>query len=816
MRSSSKLVFTLLALAAPVRVMAQIPPQPTAEEVLRTVEAPCIGSGCIGDAIAVADGTVFVAVPNSIGGPGSVYAYSRAPGGWTEVARLTADDAAAGDRFGKALAASGSTLAVWRPGGEEAPGTIFAFERTGQVWSQVARLRPSDALPSDSAGFALALDGGSLAVGAPGAGGGTGVVYVFHRGPDGRWTEEAELTATAPQPGSGFGRAVALRGDSLLVGAPLLGEGRGGGYLFVRQSGVWRQDSQLLVQGADPGDLGGARAAFWRDWAILAAPGESERVGAVFLFERPSSDAPWFGARRLMAPDGRPSGLFGSSLAPVGDELWVGAPIVFGPATFPPTVSGAVYRFSFDPLRADFTQTLKLEVPGAATASFVGAGLAANGGVVAIGMPGEDFETGTVAVFSRDGSGDWRREAELAPELATFARITGREPLSCAEGKAADFECGNMELLSFLPVSEMGGARGVQVNDIWGWVDSETGREYALVGRVDGTSFVDVTDAANPRYLGDLPLTEGAQPAIWRDIKVYRDHAFVVADGAGAHGVQIFDLTQLRTVGAEPLTFEETAHYDGIFSAHNIVINEGTGFAYAVGNGMGGETCGGALHMIDIRDPRNPSFAGCFADPQTGMGRTGYTHDAQCVVYHGPDERYRGREICLGSNETMLSIADVTDKAAPVAIARASYPNAQYTHQGWLTDDHRYFYQDDEGDEIAGVVPRTRTIIWDVAELDDPVVVAEYLGPTGASDHNLFIQGDLMFQSNYVSGLRVLDISDRASPVEIGFFDSVPNSENAPGFSGSWSNYPYFPSGTIVFTSMQEGLFVVRPRRPVS
>jgi choice-of-anchor B domain-containing protein len=759
--------------------------------------------------VAVGDGVVFVAAPNSISGPGSVYAFSRTSSGWTESARLFADDAAIGDRFGTALAASGSTLMVSKAG------AILAFESSGRAWNQVARLEPRDAIPSDSAGFALALDGGFLAVGAPGAAGGAGAVYVFRRGPDGRWTEEAKLTAANGGTGAAFGRAVALQGDRLLVGAPLLADGRGGGFLFVRDSGGWREASQLLVGGADPGDLGGAQVAFWRDWALLAAPGEADGVGAVFLFGRQSPEAPWSGVRRLMAPDGRPLGLFGSALVPVGDELWVGAPTVFGPATFPPTVSGAIYRIAFDPRRADFTAAFKLEEPGAATGSYVGSGLAAGAAIVAVGMPGKDFETGTVAVFSRPTDGEWRREAELAPALGTFARVTGGEPLVCTEGTAADFECENMELLSFLPVSEIGGRRGVQLNDIWGWVDSQTGREYALVGRVDGTSFIDVTDAANPRYLGDLPLSDGAEPAMWRDIKVYRDHAFIVADGAGPHGMQVFDLTQLRTV-AEPVTFEETARYDGIFSAHNIVINEETGFAYSVGNGMGGETCGGALHMIDIRDPRSPSFAGCFADPQTGMGRTGYTHDAQCVVYHGPDERYRGREICLGSNETMLSIADVTDKAAPVAIARASYPNAQYTHQGWLTDDHRYFYMDDEGDEISGVVSRTRTIIWDVAELDDPVVVGEYLGPTGASDHNLFIRGDLMFQSNYVSGLRVIDISDRANPVEIGFFDSVPNSENAPGFSGSWSNYPYFPSGTVVFTSMQEGLFVVRPRRPVS
>jgi choice-of-anchor B domain-containing protein len=164
----------------------------------------------------------------------------------------------------------------------------------------------------------------------------------------------------------------------------------------------------------------------------------------------------------------------------------------------------------------------------------------------------------------------------------------------------------------------------------------------------------------------------------------------------------------------------------------------------------------------------------------------------------------------------MLSIADVTDKKNPVAVSRISYPDVQYSHQGWLSDDHRYFYMDDEGDELGGAVPRTRTIIWDVSDLEDPQVAGEFLGTTAATDHNLYIVGDTMYQSNYRGGLRVIDIRDRKNPREIGYFDSVPNSDNTPGFQGSWSNYPFFRSGTIVFTSIREGLFIVRLQRPVS
>ncbi|HEY0674032.1 MAG TPA: choice-of-anchor B family protein, partial [Longimicrobiales bacterium] len=190
------------------------------------------------------------------------------------------------------------------------------------------------------------------------------------------------------------------------------------------------------------------------------------------------------------------------------------------------------------------------------------------------------------------------------------------------------------------------------------------------------------------------------------------------------------------------------------------------------------------------------------------------SHDAQCVTYKGPDVAYQNREICLGSNETMLSIADVTDKKNPKAIARSSYPNVGYSHQGWLSEDHRYFYMDDELDELSGTVTRTRTIVWDLTDLDDPQVAYEYLSPAPASDHNLYIKGDTMYQSNYKAGLRIVDISNRTKPVEVGYFDTVPYGDDGPGFGGSWSNYPYFKSGNIIVSSMSEGLFVVRKKAP--
>jgi choice-of-anchor B domain-containing protein len=474
---------------------------------------------------------------------------------------------------------------------------------------------------------------------------------------------------------------------------------------------------------------------------------------------------------------------------------------------------GALYNFGRASADSSITSARKFVSEVAdAPQDHLGSAIAATPMLVAAAVSGDDYGSGTVLLFERGRNGAWTQTSVLKSPAERIASITGKEVRCSADSLSASFSCGNVDMLSFMSVGDIGGGRGMRLNDVWGWTDPETDREYALVGRMDGTSFVDITNPQNPRYLGELPKPDSANANVWRDIKVYKNHAYVVADGSGPHGMQVFDLTRLRNVKNAPQKFTMDAHYRNINSAHNIVINEESGFAYSVGSSSGGETCGGGLHMIDIREPKSPKFAGCFSDAQTGRSSTGYSHDAQCVIYSGPDSTYRGREICLGANETALSIADVTDKANPKAVSRASYPNVGYSHQGWLTPDHQYYYMNDELDEINKSVQRTRTLIWDVRDLDDPQLVKEFLGNTAATDHNLYIKDNLMYQSHYQAGLRIVDISDRANPVEIGFFDTVPYGTDTPGFGGSWSNYPYFKSGVIVVTSGDEGLFLLRYR----
>jgi choice-of-anchor B domain-containing protein len=394
----------------------------------------------------------------------------------------------------------------------------------------------------------------------------------------------------------------------------------------------------------------------------------------------------------------------------------------------------------------------------------------------------------------------------LARAQAPQAAVTGTR-VACTGGAAADFACNGVDLMAFVPRTDLGST--YPVNDIWGWTDPETGTEYALVAKRDGTAFVDLHDPENPRLVGTLPLHAGARASTWRDVKTYRDHAFIVADGAGAHGMQVFDLRQLRTVTGAAVVFSETAHYAGVMSAHNIAINEESGVAYIVGASSGADTCSGGLHMVDIGEPAVPGFIGCFNHLGTSLRGQGYTHDVQCVRYRGPDPDYQGREICVGANETGLSIADVTDKEQGKAVSFAVYPNVQYAHQGWFTEDQRYFVSNDEADETSTGNP-TRTLFWDLSDLDDPVLLHEYAGTTKSTDHNLYIRGKYAFLANYTSGLCILDISDVTNPREVAFFDTFPSNDNA-GFAGAWSSYPFFRSGNIVVSSEGEGLFVLRP-----
>jgi choice-of-anchor B domain-containing protein len=144
-----------------------------------------------------------------------------------------------------------------------------------------------------------------------------------------------------------------------------------------------------------------------------------------------------------------------------------------------------------------------------------------------------------------------------------------------------------------------------------------------------------------------------------------------------------------------------------------------------------------------------------------------------------------------------------------VTISSTTYPDLAFVHQGWLTEDHRFFLLGDEFDEPNFGVP-TRTHIFDLSDLDAPVYVFAYEAATFAMDHNLYVLGNRVFQANFTAGLQVLEFGDLANRelMEIAFFDTVPDSD-ATDFSGAWSVHPYLPSGIIIVGDRTNGLFIL-------
>jgi choice-of-anchor B domain-containing protein len=765
--------------------------------------------GAFGEAVAISGREVFVGQPGNVYGPGVVYVFRPdASGVWRAATRLTMPGATNGDGFGSALTIEGNTLFVGSAKADSGRGAVYLFTREGTTgWRASGRITAADRQANDGFGSTILVSGDRAFI-STGPQRRRGAVYVFRRTGD-TWAAETTLAASDTMPNTAFGNALAASGNRLMIGSVRADSGTGAVYVYHRDpsTGVWRMESRL----SSPGPATGKNAAFGsaivlRGDTVLIGATNDRAAGAVWMFARDTTSNRWNPVARALPFDGSFGSRFGSAIAEVGGELWVGG---IGANQF----QGRVYRLTRD--STGFSGATKMGLPGLNDGDGFGERIVVRGALAAITIGSEDYGEGGVALFARRPTGAWTLAARLAGDVTTLPAITGAQR-ECSGGKVQIFDCNQVDLLSFLPVSALGGKRGVQMNDVWGYSDPETGRDYVLAGRVDGTSFVDVTDPGRPVYLGDLPKTAGSPGAFWRDIKTYQHYAFIVADGSRKHGMQVFDLRRLRDVRS-PVTFTPDAHYTAIHSAHNIVADTISGFMYIVGASGGGEMCGGGLHMVDVRDPLHPKFAGCFSDPATGRQGTGYSHDAQCVVYRGPTAKYQGRQICFGVNETAVSIADVTDKTRPVAISRGTYPNVAYAHQGWLTDDQRYFYQNDELDELQSLVDGTRTLIWDVSDLENPVVAGQYISQNRATDHNLYVVGNTMYQSNYVSGLRVVDITDRVKPVQVGYFDTRPVGADEPGFAGTWSNYPFFKSGAIAVTSMGEGLFLLkkRPTAPV-
>jgi choice-of-anchor B domain-containing protein len=372
----------------------------------------------------------------------------------------------------------------------------------------------------------------------------------------------------------------------------------------------------------------------------------------------------------------------------------------------------------------------------------------------------------------------------------------------CNGGFAGIYPCNNIDLKSFMPFSQIGGVNGgvtpTRGSGCWGWTDPLTSKEYAIMGCSTHTAFVDITNPNAPVYKGKV-LGHNNTSSIWREISVVNNHALIVSETTG-HGMQIFDLTRLRNV-TTPQVFLPDARYTGFGKCHTVSSNPSSGYTYC--NGARTLNGGGPV-ILNMLNPVTPVLAG----EHVGDG---YSHDTQIVNYDGPDPDYQGQEILMGANETKVAIVNVTNKANPVTISNFFYPNNSYAHQGWFTADKKYWILCDEIDETDFGF-NGRSIIIDVTDLDNPVLKGEYFGTTPAIDHNGYIIGNDYFLASYTAGLRIMDtstITTTSTMTEIAYFDTYP-STNAAQYNGVWNTYPFFPSGSIIMSDIDSGLFIVK------
>lgn len=382
--------------------------------------------------------------------------------------------------------------------------------------------------------------------------------------------------------------------------------------------------------------------------------------------------------------------------------------------------------------------------------------------------------------------------------LFCLSQLSAFSQTLCENGYAGSYPCENVDLLAHVAPSAFGGGT---TNEVWGWTDAMDGKEYVLLGKSTGVGFFDISDPVNPIYLGHLPTH--STNSLWRTLRTYNDYLFVGSEATG-HGLQVFDLHRLRNVINAPVNFTEDAHYAGFGRCHTLVIEESTGYLYACGT----NTFSGGLHIVNIQNPLAPEIAGSYDDD-------GYTHEAQVMIYNGPDPDYIGHTIVFcynGNNPANLTIVDATNPLDVTTVSITFYPNSAYCHQGWLTPDGKYLLMDDELDEYNNIFFETRTLVWNVQDLDNPIYEYDFLGTTEAIDHNQYIIGNIDFQSNYTAGFRLIDIRGIESQQmsEVGYFDHYPQ-DNDNVFEAEWMNYPFFASGVVPLTDIDNGMFLVKP-----
>ncbi len=402
--------------------------------------------------------------------------------------------------------------------------------------------------------------------------------------------------------------------------------------------------------------------------------------------------------------------------------------------------------------------------------------------------------------------------------LETIQQMSSAQFASpCENGSSAGFECMGISLLSHVPLSDLPTNSGA-ANDIWGHVDLNDMREYAIIGLLRGIAVVDVTDPTSPKVVGSVL----GQPTTWRDIKVYqyysssdqrwKAYAYVGADSV-TEGLTIIDLSNLpNSISLVTRTTEDQRAHNVYISNVDYTTNTVLPGRSALLHAAGTENFGGAWRSFSLSNPSSPLPS---YQLTSGNRARDYSHDTSSLLI---DDLRADRDcvdaqngmcnVMLDFNEDELRLWDHTLSNDATELGSETYPNAQYVHSGWWSENKQYVILHDELDEQRSGI-NTTVHFFDISDLNSPTLVSSWVGPTRAIDHNGFVRGNRYYMSNYERGLTVLDISNPLSPQEVGYFDTFGASNNA-SFNGAWGVYPYLPSGTLLVSDIQGGLYVLR------
>ncbi len=384
----------------------------------------------------------------------------------------------------------------------------------------------------------------------------------------------------------------------------------------------------------------------------------------------------------------------------------------------------------------------------------------------------------------------------------------------CVAGMAGELECDAVDLLAHFSFADISTPPS-SATDVWGFVDLNTDREYAIVAYNIGTAVIDVTDPADPIEVGFID----GQRASWRDVKVYQyfdadesrwmSYAYVTTDGS-SDGLFVIDMTNL------PHSVRRAGYAGDFFSAHNvyatntdyrtgIALSEATPTLIIAGSNLGG----GRYRAYSLANPATPAFVG-------GASSSDYMHDAASMII--TDNRKDTQcvngtsycEVMIDFNENTVDVWDVTNASQPSRLSRTPYNNASYVHSGWVAEDRQHLFVHDELDEQQRGL-QTTVRIFSLANLQVPAEVGSWTGPTSAIDHNGFVRGNRYYVSNYSRGLTILDISNPTDPVAVGQLDTYPFS-NSTSFVGAWGVYPYLSNDTVAISDIDTGLYLARDR----